>query len=102
MPLKMRMPTHYQGPGPQPIPRLRGMAAVGSPELMIVMSAHATTEQVDEVVARLEEAGAQAHVTPGKRATNIGVVGARQPIAAPPPQGYPGLEPARPGRKPFN
>ena len=36
------------------------MAAVGSPELLIVMGAQASGEQVDEVVARLEEAGASA------------------------------------------
>src|SRR3989442_6092918 len=101
MPLKMRMHTHYRGPGPQPIPRLRGMAAVGSPELMIVMSAHATPEQVEEVVARLEEAGAQAHVTPGKQATIIGVIGEREQIAALPLEGYPGVEQVLPILKPY-
>jgi hypothetical protein len=30
------------------------MAAVGSPELLIVMGAQASSAQVDEVVARLE------------------------------------------------
>ena len=45
------------------------MAAVGSPELLIVMGAQASSEQVDEVVARLEEAGASAHVSHGRDAT---------------------------------
>ena len=38
------------------------MAIVGSPELLIVMSAHASREQVDDVVARLAEAAAPARV----------------------------------------
>src|SRR5438876_8240521 len=77
------------------------MATVGSPELMIVMSAHATSEQVEEVVARLEEAGAQAHVTPGKQATIIGVIGEREQIAALPLEGYPGVEQVLPILKPY-
>ncbi|TMJ98327.1 MAG: 3-deoxy-7-phosphoheptulonate synthase [Actinobacteria bacterium] len=48
---------------------------------MIVMAAHATADQVDEVVARLAEAGADAHVTPGKDATVIGVIGDRELLA---------------------
>ena len=44
----------------------------GAPELLIVMGATATPEQVDEVVARLEEAGCAALVTPGREATVIG------------------------------
>src|SRR2546426_6041867 len=83
------------------IPRLAGMATVGSPELMIVMSAHATLEQVDEVVARLEEAGAHAHVTPGKQATVIGVIGEREQIAALPLEGYAGVEQVLPILKPY-
>src|SRR6266581_3882272 len=77
------------------------MATVGSPELMIVMGAHATPEQVDEVVARLEEAGAQAHVTPGKQATVIGVIGEREQIAALPLEAYPGVEQVLPILKPY-
>src|SRR5438876_370353 len=77
------------------------MATVGSPELMIVMSAHATSEQVEEVVARLEEAGAQAHVTPGKQATIIGVIGEREQIAALPLEGYDGVEQVLPILKPY-
>jgi len=68
---------------------------------MIVMSAHATPEQVDEVVARLEEAGAQAHVTPGKQATIIGVIGEREHLAALPLEGYPGVEQVLPILKPY-
>ncbi|HEY2310784.1 MAG TPA: hypothetical protein VGH46_06680 [Gaiellaceae bacterium] len=42
------------------------MAVTGAPELLIVMGASATSEQVDEVVARLDEAGCSAFVTPGR------------------------------------
>ena len=33
------------------------MATTHAPELLIILSAHATPEQIDDVVARLEEAG---------------------------------------------
>src|SRR6266542_2346971 len=72
------------------VPTLRRMATVGSPELLIVMGAHATPDQVDEVVARLEEAGAAAHVTPGKQATVIGAIGERDVLAALPLETYGG------------
>src|SRR5262249_24879385 len=48
------------------------MSAIHAPELLIVMHGNATAEQVDHVVERLEEAGAHAHVSPGKQATVIG------------------------------
>ena len=57
------------------------MAAVGSPELLIVMGAQASSDQVDEVVARLEEAGASAHVSHGRDATVIGAIGERELLA---------------------
>ena len=58
------------------------MATVHAPELLIVMSGNATPGQVEEVVARLEEVGAQAHVTPGRQATVIGAIGERELIAS--------------------
>jgi 3-deoxy-7-phosphoheptulonate synthase len=77
------------------------MATVGSPELLIVMSGHASVEQVDEVVSRLEEAGAAAHVTPGRQATVIGVIGEREQLAALPLEGYPGVDQVLPILKPY-
>ncbi len=77
------------------------MAVTGSPELLIVMGASATAEQVDEVVARLEESGANAHVTPGKEATVIGAIGERDLLAALPLEGYPGVEQVLPILKPY-
>ncbi|HEY7197625.1 MAG TPA: 3-deoxy-7-phosphoheptulonate synthase [Gaiellaceae bacterium] len=77
------------------------MAVTGSPELLIVMGASATAEQVDEVVARLAEAGAHAHVTPGKDATVIGAIGERDLLASLPLEGFPGVEQVLPILKPY-
>jgi 3-deoxy-7-phosphoheptulonate synthase len=77
------------------------VAVTGSPELLIVMGAHATPEQVDEVVARLSEAGADAHVTPGKDATVIGAIGDRELLASIPLEGFPGVEQVVPILKPY-
>src|ERR687885_784932 len=77
------------------------MAVTGSPELLIVMNAGASGEQVDEVVFRLEEAGAYAHVTPGREATVIGAIGDRELLAALPLEGYAGVEQVVPILKPY-
>jgi 3-deoxy-7-phosphoheptulonate synthase len=77
------------------------MAVTGSPELLIVMGANATPEQVDDVVSRLADAGANAHVTPGKDATVIGVVGDRELLATLPLEGFPGVEQVLPILKPY-
>jgi 3-deoxy-7-phosphoheptulonate synthase len=77
------------------------MAVDGSPELLIVMGPHATAEQVDEVVARLAEAGAHAHVTAGKEATVIGAIGERELLATLPLEGFPGVEQVLPILKPY-
>src|SRR5689334_16082728 len=77
------------------------MAVTGSPELLIVMGAHATPEEIDHVVARLAEAGADAHVTPGREATVIGAIGEREALAALPLEGYPGVEQVLPILKPY-
>ena len=77
------------------------MAVTGSPELLIVMSAQATHEQVDEVVARLAEAGAHAHVTPGRDATVIGAIGDRELLATLPLEGFPGVDQVLPILKPY-
>src|SRR6266567_1649473 len=77
------------------------MAITGAPELLIVMGASATQEQVDEVVARLDEAGCSAHVTPGREATVIGAIGERELLATLPLEGYPGVEQVLPILKPY-
>src|SRR5213595_257919 len=78
------------------------MATVNAaPELLIIMSGIATPDEVEHVVARLEEAGAQAHITPGKQATVIGAIGERELIASLPLEGYPGVEQVLPILKPY-
>src|SRR5918911_3601277 len=77
------------------------MAVTGSPELLIVMGAHATPEEIEHVVERLADAGADAHVTPGREATVIGAIGEREALAALPLEGYPGVEQVLPILKPY-
>jgi len=77
------------------------MAVTGSPELLIVMSAHATPDQIEDVVARLDEAGCAAYVTEGKDATVIGAIGERELLAALPLEGFPGVEQVLPILKPY-
>src|SRR6266700_7543269 len=77
------------------------MAVIGSPELLIVMSAHATADEVDHVVERLAEAGCGAHVTPGREATVIGAIGERELLATLPLEGYAGVEQVLPILKPY-
>jgi 3-deoxy-7-phosphoheptulonate synthase len=77
------------------------MAVTGAPELLIVMGGTATADQVDDVVARLEEAGCGAVVTPGREATVIGAIGERELLSALPLEGYAGVEQVLPILKPY-
>src|SRR5918911_1964035 len=77
------------------------MAVTGSPELLIVMGAHATPEEIEHVVERLADAGADAHVTPGREATVIGAIGEREALAALPLEGFPGVDQVLPILKPY-
>jgi 3-deoxy-7-phosphoheptulonate synthase len=72
-----------------------------SPELLIVMSSGATPDQTEHVVARLEEAGAEARVSRGREATVIGAIGERELLAAIPLEGFPGVEQVLPILKPY-
>jgi len=65
------------------------------------MSAHATPDQIEDVVARLDEAGCAAYVTEGKDATVIGAIGERELLAALPLEGFPGVEQVLPILKPY-
>jgi 3-deoxy-7-phosphoheptulonate synthase len=85
----------------QASPTLRLMAVTGSPELLIVMGAHATPDEVEHVVDRLAEAGCAAYVTPGREATVIGAIGERELLASLPLEGYPGVEQVLPILKPY-
>src|SRR5213076_2232230 len=77
------------------------MAVNGSPELLIVMGAGASPDQTEHVLARLEEAGAQARVQRGREATVIGAIGDRELLASLPLEGYPGVEQVLPILKPY-
>src|SRR2546423_905610 len=80
---------------------LSGMAVTGAPELLIVMGGTATAEQIDDVVARLQEAGCAGLVTPGREATVMGAIGERELLAALPLEGYAGVEQVLPILKPY-
>jgi 3-deoxy-7-phosphoheptulonate synthase len=77
------------------------MAAIGSPELLIVLGGEATPAEIDHVVARLEEAGVDARVSRGREATVIGAIGDRELLATLPLEGYPGVEQVVPILKPY-
>src|ERR1041385_5079692 len=77
------------------------MATNGSPELLIVMGAGATSDQTEHVLARLQEAGVHARVTHGREATVIGAIGERELLATLPLEGYPGVEQVLPILKPY-
>jgi 3-deoxy-7-phosphoheptulonate synthase len=77
------------------------MASNGSPELLIVMGGGVTADEVEHVVARLEEAGVGTRVTRGREATVIGAIGDREVLATLPLEGYPGVEQVLPILKPY-
>src|SRR2546421_10096688 len=77
------------------------MAVNGSPELLIVMGAGATADQMEHVLARLEEAGVSARVQRGREATVIGAIGERELLATLPLEGYPGVDQVLPILKPY-
>jgi 3-deoxy-7-phosphoheptulonate synthase len=77
------------------------MAANSAPEILIVMTSAATADQTDDVVARLQEAGAGARVARGREATVIGAIGDRELLASLPLEAYPGVEQVLPILKPY-
>src|SRR6185295_20356929 len=77
------------------------MSVTGAPEILIVMGAGATPEEIDHVVARLEEAGCSALVTPGREATVIGAIGERELLASLPLEGFAGVDQVLPILKPY-
>src|SRR5436309_14752416 len=77
------------------------MAVNGSPELLIVMGAGATADQMEHVLARLQEAGVSARVQRGREATVIGAIGDRELLSTLPLKGYPGVDQVLPILKPY-
>jgi 3-deoxy-7-phosphoheptulonate synthase len=91
----------WAGPVKQCTPRLQAMTVNGSPELLIVMGPAATPDQTEHVVARLEEAGAQARISHGRQATVIGAIGQLETLIGIPLEGFPGVEKVLPILKPY-
>jgi 3-deoxy-7-phosphoheptulonate synthase len=77
------------------------VATVHSPELLIVMAPGATGDEVDHVVARMQEAGVDARVSAGREATVIAAAGDRELLATLPLEGYPGVDQVVPILKPY-
>ncbi|MFM7553409.1 MAG: 3-deoxy-7-phosphoheptulonate synthase [Actinomycetota bacterium] len=75
--------------------------ATGAPELIVVMRASATPEEVRHVVALIEEAGAGVHVDEGGEGTVIGAIGDRAIVAGLPLEALEGVERVVPLRKEY-
>jgi 3-deoxy-7-phosphoheptulonate synthase len=75
--------------------------ATGAPELLIVMGASATPDQVEHVLVALGEHGIEARVQRGREATVIGAIGDREQLAMLPLEGYPGVDHVVPILKPY-
>ena len=69
--------------------------------MIIVMKPDATQEDVDQVLARLDSIGSEAHVSVGQTHTVIGVIGDRDRIQQLPWEALSGVERAVPVLKPF-
>jgi 3-deoxy-7-phosphoheptulonate synthase len=69
--------------------------------LIIVMRHTATDADIQHVIERLEDIGAEAHVSRGKHRTVIGAVGDREIIQQLPWEAFSGVERAVPVLKPF-
>ena len=67
-------------------------AVVSELQLLVVMGGNATAAEVDEVLARLEEAGADPRVTPGRHGTVIGAIAPSDSLALLDLESYPGVE----------
>ena len=77
------------------------MPSGGDDSMIVVMRADATESDVDQVVERLGDIGAEAHISRGQRRTIIGAVGDRSAIQQLPWEAFPGVERAVPVLKPY-
>ncbi len=73
----------------------------GDESLIIVMRTASSREDVEHILDRLAEIGAEAHVSEGSRRTVIGVIGDRVQVQQLPWEAFPGVERAVPVLKPF-
>jgi 3-deoxy-7-phosphoheptulonate synthase len=74
---------------------------VGDDSMIVVMRPDASAEDVEQVLERLADIGAEAHVSPGRRRTIIGAVGDRAAIQQLPWEAFRGVERAVPVLKPY-
>lgn len=69
--------------------------------MMIVMKKEATTAQVANVTARIEQMGCQAHISQGEERTIIGIIGNGRPLDREQIEQMEGVEKTMPILKPF-
>jgi 3-deoxy-7-phosphoheptulonate synthase len=69
--------------------------------MMIVMREGATREEVERVLQRLAEAGANGHVSSNESVTVIGVIGDREVVAGLPLEALPGVDKVLAIQKPY-
>jgi 3-deoxy-7-phosphoheptulonate synthase len=69
--------------------------------MMVVMTPHATSAEIDAVVRRLEAAGVHAKVMPGELTTAIGAIGDPEGVRAMGLEGLPGVDQVIPISRPY-
>ena len=70
-------------------------------QFMVVMSGEAADDEVEDVLGRLEAAGAQGRVAPGREATVIGAIGDRELLGSLSLDGIAGVEKVVPVSQPY-
>jgi len=70
-------------------------------DMIVVMKTHATREEVQNVVARVEQMGYRPHVSEGEETTIVGVIGHSSPDQLAPLEFLPGVDHMVPVMKPF-
>lgn len=69
--------------------------------MIITLRPHATEEQIQHIVERIEEAGLRAHISKGVERTIIGVIGDERVLRSFPLEAFPGVESVTPILKPY-
>src|SRR5438067_4888379 len=69
--------------------------------MIIVVRPNSTSEQIDHILARIQELGFRPHISRGERRTIIGVIGDENKLQAEPLSAIPGVEQVLPILKAF-
>src|SRR5438270_5601060 len=69
--------------------------------MIIVVRPNSTSEQIDHILARIQELGFKPHISRGEHRTIIGVIGDENKLQAEPLAAIPGVEQVLPILKPF-